>query len=272
MATNTWRRLLPDHTLRILTPETFEDFLSMPPPRNFYHINSTTAIRADWIRLALLSEHGGVWMDPGSVFTRNLNTGLQDQEAFVIWSDMADAEMPQPLVLGSVTGGKWVTAWLNELNLFFNNFACNDQHYFYYLRSVLGRTSFDRIAHIPPTPMVKGNKKSASIASRIAARKALVFDFVPPPRASTLSFNSGPLSGCRDGLECAKRLLEPVQRPVTTYTWSCCGRKREIKAFALPPAFKLSGQTLRALEDLLRDEEPGAGNLDSSLWGRLVAS
>lgn len=67
-----WRRFAPDHELRLIHKNTITEWLGkgeilgefsqLPPFR-----------QADWLRLKLLAEYGGIWIDASTLLTQNLD-------------------------------------------------------------------------------------------------------------------------------------------------------------------------------------------------------
>lgn len=67
-----WQRFAPDHELRVVYQNTLnlwldaqvitEQFNQLPPFR-----------QADWLRLQLLAQHGGIWMDASTLLSQNLD-------------------------------------------------------------------------------------------------------------------------------------------------------------------------------------------------------
>ncbi len=66
-----WRRFNPDHELRLVHAANAQDWLT--PAQNFSARAHLPAYRqADWLRLQLLAQHGGIWMDASTLLTDSL--------------------------------------------------------------------------------------------------------------------------------------------------------------------------------------------------------
>ncbi|KAJ3094812.1 hypothetical protein HDU96_001457 [Phlyctochytrium bullatum] len=65
-----WRRQNENHTVTLLTPANFRWFVGLRRFPNFESVSR--AHRREWIKLAVLVENGGVWMDPTTLLTRPL--------------------------------------------------------------------------------------------------------------------------------------------------------------------------------------------------------
>ncbi|MBV8603698.1 MAG: hypothetical protein JO224_03350 [Pelomonas sp.] len=66
-----WRRLAPDHALRLLDRRTLHDWI--PAAQLRADFDALPAYRqADWLRIQLLARHGGVWIDASTLLCRDL--------------------------------------------------------------------------------------------------------------------------------------------------------------------------------------------------------
>jgi hypothetical protein len=65
-----WKRYNPSYEVNLITNDTLSEFISSKLPENFNDVSSQA--RSDWIRLAVLKEHGGIWMDASTVVTGDL--------------------------------------------------------------------------------------------------------------------------------------------------------------------------------------------------------
>jgi mannosyltransferase OCH1-like enzyme len=69
-----WKRLHPDHTIHILTPTTFQNYARVPIEVSSHPILSQ--FLKDIVRITVLAENGGIWLD-SNVFLRDpLDTWL----------------------------------------------------------------------------------------------------------------------------------------------------------------------------------------------------
>ena len=111
-----WRRFAPDHEVRLLDrsnvaqwlPALRVDFDEMPAYR-----------QADWLRIQLLAQHGGIWMDASMLLSRDLawlhetrRRRAADYIGFYIDRYTTRPELPivENWMMASVPGGLFVTA------------------------------------------------------------------------------------------------------------------------------------------------------------------
>jgi len=94
------KALLPDYQFNIITKQNVSDFISdAPQPRNdISFINFT-----DWVRLKLLSTHGGIWMDASVLLTEDINWVYEilknnTSNFFGFYADAFITDMNYPLV------------------------------------------------------------------------------------------------------------------------------------------------------------------------------
>lgn len=115
-----WRRLHPHFDIRVLDERSVLQYLpalptaleGAPPPK-----------RADWIRLALLLHHGGIWLDASTILTQPLDWVLAEQQRsgadFVgYYLDLYTSEPERPVVenwfLAAPPGSPFIAALHHE--------------------------------------------------------------------------------------------------------------------------------------------------------------
>jgi hypothetical protein len=77
---NNWRRLAPDHELRLLSDADLAAWIDPAAlPTNFDTLPSYR--RADWLRIQLLARHGGIWIDASTLLTTDLEWVHRLQQA-----------------------------------------------------------------------------------------------------------------------------------------------------------------------------------------------
>ncbi|KAI8854021.1 hypothetical protein BC829DRAFT_381090 [Chytridium lagenaria] len=77
---NGWRWYNPHYNITVITSKTISDYIRIPLPVNFYadHMQSH---RSNWIRLAVLLEHGGFFLEPTTLVTQSLEPFHRRQQA-----------------------------------------------------------------------------------------------------------------------------------------------------------------------------------------------
>lgn len=117
-----WRRFAPDHELRLLDRDSIARWL--PALRADFDTLPDHA-QADWLRVQLLAQHGGVWMDPSTLLSRDLGwlhetrrRRAADYVGFYIDRDTTHAEQPviESCLMTSVARGSFVTALAEALD------------------------------------------------------------------------------------------------------------------------------------------------------------
>lgn len=67
-----WKRFAPDHDIRILSKDSLLQWVSQESFTEAF--DTLPAFRqADWIRLQLLKQYGGIWIDASTILTQNLD-------------------------------------------------------------------------------------------------------------------------------------------------------------------------------------------------------
>ncbi|MGS0754674.1 glycosyltransferase family 32 protein [Roseateles sp. GG27B] len=119
-----WTRFAPDHEVRMLSQDSIQTWLAsaelnsqfdtLPPYR-----------QADWLRLQLLAQHGGLWIDASTILTQSLAWVHQQQQAQQVeyigfYIDRFTQKPEQPIVenwfMAAVPGSAFVTDLAREFN------------------------------------------------------------------------------------------------------------------------------------------------------------
>ncbi|MCZ2496973.1 mannosyltransferase [Xylophilus sp. Kf1] len=78
LCVDNWKALNPGYEVQLLSARTVADFLP-DVPASLSRLGA--AKQSDWIRLALLERHGGVWLDSSIILTTSLDWMLERQQA-----------------------------------------------------------------------------------------------------------------------------------------------------------------------------------------------
>lgn len=74
-----WQRMAPDHEIRMLDKNNFLTWITADTiPDYFYRLPPYR--QADWLRIQLLAEYGGIWIDASTILTQNLQWAHTTQE------------------------------------------------------------------------------------------------------------------------------------------------------------------------------------------------
>ncbi|KAJ3107490.1 hypothetical protein HDU97_004086 [Phlyctochytrium planicorne] len=184
-------------------------YIRTPLPPNA--ANMIPQYKADWVRLAILMERGGIWLDASIVVTGSLSYIHEKQErngsqAFVYHLETFTNDYAKPVTeswfIATIAGGAYITAWFQEFNKVFANFNMGDE-YLSYLSYQYGEVGYQKI--------LQWNSMPGYLKIHMASQKILEMDGITPPYSEGAL--TGPLklletSGWSDW-ENAKRLLDP---------------------------------------------------------------
>jgi hypothetical protein len=67
-----WQRFAPDHSIRVLNENSLADWLDPTVITQQFH-QLPPFRQADWLRLKLLEQYGGIWIDASSLLSQDLN-------------------------------------------------------------------------------------------------------------------------------------------------------------------------------------------------------
>ncbi len=118
-----WRTMAPDHQVILVTPAAIRLHVRAPLPENFASLAPQG--QADWVRLNLLHEHGGIWLDASVILFRNLDwvhraVAEQEKEGMLYYLDLNTYDKRYPVYenwfIASTPRSTFVHRWLEEFN------------------------------------------------------------------------------------------------------------------------------------------------------------
>ena len=120
---NAWSRILPDYEITFLNSSNYVHYVKSRPAFDF--TGTRDQHQADWVRLAVLMENGGFWLDATMVLTDSLDFILEKQskllfESFCyhldIWTRNEEFPMIENWLIASIPRGQFITAWFLEFD------------------------------------------------------------------------------------------------------------------------------------------------------------
>ncbi|KAJ3095419.1 hypothetical protein HDU97_006933 [Phlyctochytrium planicorne] len=151
--TKGWKHFNPDFEVVVMRPRNLKRYVRGPLPKNFGDPATTRQQRANWIRLNVLTMHGGFWIDASTVLTGGLHGILSRQrqqrtEAFAFYLDWFTQNPKIPVLetyfIATIPQGQWISSWFNEYNTVFSNWKCKDD-YLDYLQSLYTESGYETI-------------------------------------------------------------------------------------------------------------------------------
>ena len=125
-----WVRNSGFSEIRILTPRTLSGWLeSSDLPRTFWEMPPVK--RANAVRLALLKEHGGVWMDAGVAVSAPIDDFVNQVtrlSGFFAFQGIASDRILTTWFLASNRGNAFVAEWSRRYNEFFARPRIHEAH------------------------------------------------------------------------------------------------------------------------------------------------
>lgn len=119
LCVDNWKALNPGYEVQLLNARTVADFLPDVPP-TLSRLGA--AKQSDWIRLALLARHGGIWLDSSIILTSSLDWMLERQhetgaEYVGFYLDRYARSRARPLVdswcMAAPAGSPFIRDWLD---------------------------------------------------------------------------------------------------------------------------------------------------------------
>ena len=108
-----WKRWNPDHTIHILTPTTFQGYTRIPIEVSSHPV--LAMYLKDIVRITVLSENGGIWLDSNITLHGPLDTWLFPSpfKQEKVMGFMRDSRV-DTACLAAFPGCKWLLAWKEE--------------------------------------------------------------------------------------------------------------------------------------------------------------
>lgn len=113
-----WQVSNPDYVVTVLNRDNVAGYLDSALPPNFDE--PSPAAQSDYVRLAVLSKEGGIWLDASILVTRSLNFVNETQEAegtgaFMFYLDHFSNDHANPYFeswfIATVPKEAMITAW-----------------------------------------------------------------------------------------------------------------------------------------------------------------
>ncbi|KAJ3096525.1 hypothetical protein HDU96_000731, partial [Phlyctochytrium bullatum] len=176
-----WKILNPDHNITLLHPSNIHNHITIPLPYGFDRASPQK--QSDWVRLAVLVEQGGFWLDASIILTQPLTyyhdrVRASGNDAFQYYLDMWTDYLAHPIVeswfIVSARNGRYVSAQFREFNLAFANFE-NGWDYVHHLKQRFGEDMYGELR--------QGIQLEDYLTIHFCAQKVMVIDGVPPPES-----------------------------------------------------------------------------------------
>ncbi|MGZ7882150.1 glycosyltransferase family 32 protein [Acinetobacter soli] len=111
------KKICFDYEIVVLDSTSVKKYIDLPD----FEKHIPLAVKADFIRLALLNKYGGIWMDASIFITENFNWFLKkmnSKETFVFYSDHCTTNMSNPIVenwfIAAPEHSVFIADWFDE--------------------------------------------------------------------------------------------------------------------------------------------------------------
>ncbi|KAJ3098403.1 hypothetical protein HDU97_004031 [Phlyctochytrium planicorne] len=241
--TRGWKYYNPDFEVTVMRSNNVHKYINVPLPKNFWNPSTTKQQKANWIRLNVLTAHGGFWIDASTVLTGGLHGILERQkrlktEAFAFYLDWFTLNPRIPVYetyfIATIPQGQWIQSWFNEYYTVFSNFKCSDD-YLEYLKKVNGLDGYESIVQ-----NINDNSylKLTVASQRVLTTKRKLITMPDTDRAEEIPYRLLEASGYEDW-EYANSLMNASEAI------------REQAGVPVSLVYKLRFPTRQALEGLL---------------------
>lgn len=107
----------PDYEVILLNKKNVLEYITLP----IFKEGLETAVIADYIRLSLLKQYGGIWMDASILLTENFNWFLEKMdnfENFVFYTDDCTTDLSNPIAenwfIAARKNSQFIKDWFDE--------------------------------------------------------------------------------------------------------------------------------------------------------------
>jgi hypothetical protein len=100
MSIDSWKKYNPDYEIHVLNKSDFKNYAHIPNDiLNHPNFKDSPARFSDLLRLFLIEEHGGIWIDASSLMYEGFDTWLPNAECFLyVYNQGATSLPPKPIV------------------------------------------------------------------------------------------------------------------------------------------------------------------------------
>ena len=186
-----WKKYNPDYEIVLLTKKNFKGYITIPDDiRNHPHFNDSVARFSDLVRLYVLEEHGGIWLDASILVKKPFDNWLFPRYAefagYYMGSITSDIKYPvlESWFLAANKNSRFIKLWKQE---FLEMAAFKDIHSYLDSRKKMG-INFEKI------------RDPHYLAIYIAALKVMQFDRYPQDTLILRDSEEGPFKYLRDAL------------------------------------------------------------------------
>ena len=176
-----WKRYNPNYSVRVVQKTNMKVFITESEfPENFESLKP--AFQADWVRVALLKEHGGIWLDASYIVTGSLDFIIKKQQRsgneavmffFEGYNTVPDFPVIENWFIASVPHGEFVSAWFKEFDYITKKYGNDGQGYLDELRDRYGPERYALLEQNIGTPDY--------LKMQVAAQKIMQIDGVMQP-------------------------------------------------------------------------------------------
>lgn len=166
-----WILYNPDHKVTVIQAQTITDHINVPLPPLFY--SNTFQAQSDWVRIAVLAAHGGIWLDASFIVTGSINYIHERQESeqtegFIFylngWTTIKEYPLYESWLISSVPNGQFITALLVE----FTRAIDSGSLYLWNLKWAHGMEKYGRL--------IQGNAMPSYCKIHVAMQKIIQID------------------------------------------------------------------------------------------------
>lgn len=124
-----WATYNPDHNIVVLTMANIHQYVKENNIPKVVFSNNNPTVVEHWMRLAVLKEHGGIWLDSPIILTRSLSfihdiqhSDTSEGFAYYLANHTLNTNLPyyEPFVLASIKNGKFISSLYKEYNIIFD--------------------------------------------------------------------------------------------------------------------------------------------------------
>lgn len=124
-----WEKYAPEYRIQMITEETVKNWVT--PPEWFWKL--TPPRQSDWIRLYLLDQYGGVWMDASVVLTEPLSNWIPKSGVFLFHQNGMTINKQYPVYeswfIATNPGHPFIKAYFTDFNSICEKYGNDGEKY-----------------------------------------------------------------------------------------------------------------------------------------------
>lgn len=175
---NNWKKMNPDYEVNLIVPRNIKDYIPQQDfPPNFEIL--TPQRQSDWVRLYLIKNYGGVWLDASIILTKSLSDlefiqkeNNSDGIGFYLPSSSKYTPHIETWFIMARKGQPFISAWFDEFDKVCRRYGNDGAGYLSHLQKTYSSDIYHK--------MVSNRFNPAYLTVYVVSQKLMLIDELVP--------------------------------------------------------------------------------------------